>query len=497
MSEVENVPTEAMECKPCAEEPVMIEQVSPIDDPVMVKSMETNDVDEPIFVEKTVVDGEVVVTAESSSDMKEQEVVEEAEEAVVVELEGDKAQEATEEVASAQEEIEEQVAEKVEEPVAAEAVAQETEEPVVQETEEPATQEEAEEPVTEKAEEPVTEKAEEPVAEEPVAQETEEPVAQETEEPVAQETEEPATQEEPVAEKAEEPVAEEPVAQETEKPVVQETEEPATQEEPVAEKAEEPVAEEPAFQETEEPVAQETEEPAVQETEEPVEAEEKASDAQVEPAEDVVSDVKVETAADTPPEQTEVKTSCCDTNNTCETTNTVEPVPTTEAPTPQIDMSNVQMPGKPKQNKNEKKARKVLSKLGLKVVSGVSRVTIRKSKNILFVINNPDVMKNPATDSYIIFGEAKIEDLSQQAQFAAAEKFKQKSAAAAQVAATKAPVVSAIPEEDEGEDVDDTQCEEKDIELVMQQANVTRPRAAKALINNDNDIVNAIMELTM
>jgi len=435
MSEVENVPTEAMECKPCAEEPVMIEQVSPIDDPVMVKSMETNDVDEPIFVEKTVVDGEVVVTAESSSDMKEQEVVEEAEEAVVVELEGDKAQEATEEVASAQEEIEEQVAEKVEEPVAAEAVAQETEEPVVQETDEPATQEEAEEPV------------------------------------------------------AEEPVAEEPVAQETEEPVVQETEEPATQEEPVAEKAEEPVAEELAVQETEEPVAQETEEP--------VEAEEKASDAQVEPAEDVVSDVKVETAADTPPEQTEVKTSCCDTNNTCETTNTVEPVPTTEAPTPQIDMSNVQMPGKPKQNKNEKKARKVLSKLGLKVVSGVSRVTIRKSKNILFVINNPDVMKNPATDSYIIFGEAKIEDLSQQAQFAAAEKFKQKSAAAAQVAATKAPVVSAIPEEDEGEDVDDTQCEEKDIELVMQQANVTRPRAAKALINNDNDIVNAIMELTM
>merc|ERR1712183_467947 len=147
-----------------------------------------------------------------------------------------------------------------------------------------------------------------------------------------------------------------------------------------------------------------------------------------------------------------------------------------------MGMSNVQMPGKPKQNKNEKKARKVLSKLGLKVVSGVNRVTIRKSKNILFVINNPDVMKNPATDSYIIFGEAKIEDLSQQAQFAAAEKFKQKSAAAAQVAANKAPVVSAIPEEDE----------EKDIELVMQQANVTRPRAAKALINNDNDIVNAI-----
>lgn len=41
-------------------------------------------------------------------------------------------------------------------------------------------------------------------------------------------------------------------------------------------------------------------------------------------------------------------------------------------------------------------------------VQGVSRVTIRKSKNILFVINKPDVLKNPASDTYIIFGEAKV-----------------------------------------------------------------------------------------
>ncbi len=35
--------------------------------------------------------------------------------------------------------------------------------------------------------------------------------------------------------------------------------------------------------------------------------------------------------------------------------------------------------------------------------------------------------------------------------------------------------------------------EEKDIELVIQQANVTRPKAIRALKNNSNDIVNAIM----
>lgn len=34
----------------------------------------------------------------------------------------------------------------------------------------------------------------------------------------------------------------------------------------------------------------------------------------------------------------------------------------------------------------------------------------------MFVINTPDVFKSPASDTYIIFGEAKIEDLSAQAQ---------------------------------------------------------------------------------
>jgi len=60
---------------------------------------------------------------------------------------------------------------------------------------------------------------------------------------------------------------------------------------------------------------------------------------------------------------------------------------------------------KAKQSRSEKKARKV---------TGVTRVTIRKSKNILFVITKPDVYKSPASDTYIVFGEAKIEDLSQQ-----------------------------------------------------------------------------------
>merc|ERR1712168_99888 len=155
---------------------------------------------------------------------------------------------------------------------------------------------------------------------------------------------------------------------------------------------------------------------------------------------------------------------------------------------------------KAKQSRGEKKARKIMSKLGLKQVTGVSRVTIRKSKNILFVINKPDVYKNPASDTYIVFGEAKIEDLSQQAQMEAAQKFKAADVPApTEMGAMGTTGPAAIPEEDEddGDAVDEAGVEDKDIELVMSQANVSRTKAVKALKNNANDIVNAIMELTM
>lgn len=78
-----------------------------------------------------------------------------------------------------------------------------------------------------------------------------------------------------------------------------------------------------------------------------------------------------------------------------------------------------------KQNRNEKKARKAVQKLGMKPVPSIVRVTVKKSKNVLFVISKPDVHKSPSSNTYVIFGEAKIEDLSAQAQQQAAERFSQ------------------------------------------------------------------------
>ncbi|XP_031813247.1 NAC-alpha domain-containing protein 1 [Sarcophilus harrisii] len=150
---------------------------------------------------------------------------------------------------------------------------------------------------------------------------------------------------------------------------------------------------------------------------------------------------------------------------------------------------------KAKQSRSEKKARKAMSKLGLRQIHGVTRITIRKSKNILFVISKPDVFKSPASDIYIVFGEAKIEDLSQQVHKAAAEKFKVPAEPSPLIPET-APGLGA-KEESEEEEEEEAGLEVRDIELVMAQANVSRAKAVRALRHNNNDIVNAIMELTM
>ena len=148
--------------------------------------------------------------------------------------------------------------------------------------------------------------------------------------------------------------------------------------------------------------------------------------------------------------------------------------------------------GRGRQTRQEKKARKAVQKLGLKPVPNCMRVTIKKNKNILFVINKPDVFK-ASSDTFVIFGEAKIEDLSNAAQAQAAQQF---SAAETAQAAEGDDDVPDLVEEEEG-DVDESGLEEKDIELVMTQAGVARGKAVMALKKTDGDIVSAIMELTM
>lgn len=149
--------------------------------------------------------------------------------------------------------------------------------------------------------------------------------------------------------------------------------------------------------------------------------------------------------------------------------------------------------GSGKQNRSEKKARKAMMKLGMKQLPGIVRVTVKKAKNILFVISKPDVFKSPASDTYIIFGEAKIEDINSQAQAQAqaAEQYKTTDADAG----GDDDDVPELTEVDDGEEADETGLDADEIQTIMAQANCSRAKAVKALRKNSN-IVDAILELT-
>eukprot|EP00657_Telonema_sp_P-1_P001237 TRINITY_DN127_c0_g1_i1.p1 TRINITY_DN127_c0_g1~~TRINITY_DN127_c0_g1_i1.p1 ORF type:complete len:162 (+),score=78.42 TRINITY_DN127_c0_g1_i1:152-637(+) len=152
--------------------------------------------------------------------------------------------------------------------------------------------------------------------------------------------------------------------------------------------------------------------------------------------------------------------------------------------------------GRSKQSRSEKKSRKAMQKLGMKPVPGIVRVTVKKSKNILFVIKEPDVFKTNDSNTkgpqtFIVFGKAEIEDLSQQASNAAVEQFKPPSGEA-----IKAPEQVEEVDGDEDGDEDAGDLDENDIELVVKQAGVSRAKAIKALKLNEKDVVNAIMALS-
>ncbi|GAB2223062.1 hypothetical protein Droror1_Dr00017198 [Drosera rotundifolia] len=51
--------------------------------------------------------------------------------------------------------------------------------------------------------------------------------------------------------------------------------------------------------------------------------------------------------------------------------------------------------GRSKQSRSEKKSRKAMLKLGMNPITGVTRITVKKSKNILFVISRPMFSRAP------------------------------------------------------------------------------------------------------
>ncbi|KAK0545174.1 GAL4 enhancer protein [Tilletia horrida] len=163
------------------------------------------------------------------------------------------------------------------------------------------------------------------------------------------------------------------------------------------------------------------------------------------------------------------------------------------------------------QSRAERKSRKALQNLGLKRVSGINRVTMRRPRGHLVVVQNPEVYKSAYSDVYIVFGEAKNEDIGlQAAQAAAAQQQQQQQAEIQQrilhgadsgLAASLNAAASgkekadgeAAEEEDDSEPIDETGVDAKDIELVMAQVGCSRRKAVKALKDHNGELIDAIM----
>ncbi|MDP2437554.1 MAG: hypothetical protein Q8P67_17565, partial [archaeon] len=159
---------------------------------------------------------------------------------------------------------------------------------------------------------------------------------------------------------------------------------------------------------------------------------------------------------------------------------------TTDAGAEEIPALEEALEGKSKQTRAEKKMRKALSKFGLKPVSGVYRVTVKNPQSVMFVITNPDVFKAPDSETYVIYGEAKMED-------SALNRFQD--AAKNLNLPTTGGADDEVPALEDAT-VDATGVEETDINLVVSQTGASRDAAVAALKKHNGDIVNSIMELT-
>jgi len=166
--------------------------------------------------------------------------------------------------------------------------------------------------------------------------------------------------------------------------------------------------------------------------------------------------------------------------------------------------SDNDVPGLDKiQSRAERKARKALLGLGLKKVPGITRVTLRRPKGLLFVVSTPEVFKTHSGDCYIVFGEAKGEDPNALAHAAAAQqlatnehKHNHSHDHHAHTSEEKDDEPPALEEIEEAGEVDETGVEPKDIELVMSQVNCSRAKAVKVLKENGGDLITAIMAAT-
>ena len=180
---------------------------------------------------------------------------------------------------------------------------------------------------------------------------------------------------------------------------------------------------------------------------------------------------------------------------------------------PQLEEQADTQDGK-KLNRAEKKCKKALIKMGLKSITGITRVSVKRRDGLIFIIQDPEVFKSPTAegtkDSYVILGEMKMDEpkIDDSALKRGGDHHghdhhghdhhghdhsHKEEGKISEVAS--APKEAATVVEDT-EPLSEEGLNPMHIEMVMQNANCTRNQAIKALRETNDDMVSAIMHLT-
>ena len=144
-------------------------------------------------------------------------------------------------------------------------------------------------------------------------------------------------------------------------------------------------------------------------------------------------------------------------------------------------------------NRGEKKCRKALLKLGMKQLVGITRVSLRKRDGLIFVINDPEVLKSSDNaNSFAIFGELRLEDPNSRVSQTEAKKFTEKPSVESKPAAKTEDKKA----EDDSAPLGEEGLTAQHIDMVIQHANCSRNAAIRALRESNDDMVAAVMKLT-
>lgn len=186
----------------------------------------------------------------------------------------------------------------------------------------------------------------------------------------------------------------------------------------------------------------------------------------------------------------------------------MDEIPSIETGSEAVESAPVAAPvAPPTINRAERKARRMMEKLGMKKVPGISQVVLKMrgggARGGIFTIAAPDVFEK--NGSYVVFGEARqggggaggtqaqqAQAIQQLAALAKSESGMEMPSGATSASGNES---SQIEEVDDAA-ADESGLDAKDISLVVTQAGCSRSKAVQALKDNDGDLVNAIMSLT-